>query len=110
MTLGLIILFLPVEAIQTILNEKYDNPWETDPWMLIMTITFLYICFYFLLKKHLWAPFLLLAIEIISVLLDYVETGKFSVGFLGMYILFYSATIQSIYFLRKEKVSAQASK
>ena len=94
--LGVAVLFVPFEPLQAAIGEEIGSKW-----IIVSAAVVSYICFYFLLKEKLWAPSVLLGLEIIDFILNYMETGKFFGSFSGIAFLLYGTAVQSTYYLKK---------
>jgi len=97
---GVAILFVPFEPLQTAIGEKIGSKW-----ILVSAAAISYVCFFFLLKEKLWAPSILLALEIIDFILNYMESGNFFGSFSGVAFILYGSAIQSTYYLKKHNES-----
>lgn len=94
--LAVAILFVPYEPLQAAIGDKLGGKG-----VLISAAVISYICFYFLLKEKLWAPSLLLVLEIADFILNYMETGDFFGSFSGVAFILYGTALQSTYYLKK---------
>jgi len=99
---GVAILFIPYEPLQAAIGEKIGNKW-----IIVIAAAISYICFFFLLKEKLWAPSILLALEIIDFILNYMETGKFLGSFSGVAFILYGTAIQSTYYLKNQNAPTE---
>jgi len=94
--LGVALLFVPFEPLQAAIGDKVESKW-----ILISAAIVSYICFFFLLKEKLWAPIVLLALEVADLILNYMETGDFFGSFSGVAFILYGTAVQSTYYLKK---------
>jgi hypothetical protein len=94
--LAVAVLFIPFEPLQAAIGEKAGGKW-----VIISAAAISYVCFFFLLKEKLWAPSILLALELADFALNYMETGKFFGSFSGVAFILYGTAIQSTYYLKK---------
>lgn len=94
--LAVAILFVPYEPLQAAIGDKLGGKG-----VLISAAVISYIFFYFLLKEKLWAPSLLLVLEIADFILNYMETGDFFGSFSGVAFILYGTALQSTYYLKK---------
>lgn len=94
--LAVAILFVPYEPLQAVIGDKLGGKG-----VLISAAVISYIFFYFLLKEKLWAPSLLLVLEIADFILNYMETGDFFGSFSGVAFILYGTALQSTYYLKK---------
>lgn len=94
---GVAILFIPYEPLQTVIAERIGSRW-----IMVGAAAFSYVCFFFLLKEKLWAPSILLALEIADFIFNYMDIGEFFASFSGVDFLLYGSAIQSTYYLKKQ--------
>jgi len=97
------ILFIPFEPLQAAIGEQIGSKW-----IIVSAAAISYVCFFFLLKEKLWAPSILLALEFVDFILNYMETGNLFGSFSGIAFILYGTAIQSTYYLKKNNDSTDA--
>ncbi|MFC3151471.1 hypothetical protein ACFOEK_10575 [Litoribrevibacter euphylliae] len=101
--LGIALLFIPFEPLQVAIGKHFGSKW-----VFLGAAAVSYVCFFFMLKEKIWAPTVLLILEVLDFIVGFQETGDFFDSFSALPLLLYGSALHSIHYLKKfEKESKE---
>jgi uncharacterized membrane protein len=96
--IGFSIWFIPYEPLQQGLDQL-----GMPIWLLSITLLISLLCYYFLYKKQLWAPCVLVVLNISDMIMTYMDSGTFPGSIAVFTLAFFMSATQATFLLKKQQ-------